>query len=210
MAKMRRSANLDPARAAEIIKGHRTDHLGRDWWDDYGHLPPEHFLDDDYDKSGDLKEPELDWHQGPEGMLPHVRAEYDERNANALAWNTHDEHDLQHSFWPAASASTALRPHGEKRYGLEVGDGGWDIAGHLWYWRLHHQTGPDINDPDHWEQMDVHPDDMPYGEQIAWSPDVARSHAEQALQNHIDRKQQSRPSIGDYDINQIMRDEGFQ
>jgi len=220
MAKMRRTAVVDPATAAEMMSGHRTDHRGRDWWDEYGHLPPEDFLQ--YDESGGgwgpqptdqapeapLKPLEQEWRDGPDHVLPHVRNEIDERNHN---WGRpyDDEHDLQHSFWPIASQSNAIRQHGETRYGLEVGDGGWDLAGHLWYWRLHNQTGPDIDDPEHWEQLDTPQEDCPYGEQIAWSPDVARHHAEQALQRHIDRQQQSRPGIGDYDINQIMRDEGL-
>ena len=191
-----RLANLDPDRAAELLSGHRTDHRGRNWWDEYGHLPPDRFLTHDmamtgHAPEGPLKPLELEWRDGPDYVLPHVRREIDEINRN-FGKPYRDEHDLQHSFWPIASQSNAIKHHGENRYGLEVGDGGWDIAGHLWYWRLHRQTGPDIGDPEHWEQIEVPHKDIPYGEQIAWSPDVARAHAEQALKLHIDRLEQER------------------
>jgi hypothetical protein len=210
MAKMRRSANHDPARAAEIMAGPRLDHRGRTWheWNDWDY--------DDWDKYYDEGSygaereptpgpPQLEWREGPEHILPHVRDQIDEHNGR---WaETRDENSLHNSFWPAVQQQTAIREHGETRYGLDVGDEGFDIGGWLWHYRLHRQTGPDADNPDHWEQI-------PSGNGIITSdaledPGHAKVVAERELQKYIDHKEKSRPGIGDYDINKLMRDEGL-
>lgn len=122
--------------------------------------------------------------------------------------------------------------HGETRYALQAMDStdGWSE------WSLHRQVGPDINDPDHWERIGMPPGvhqfchcagdggdevDLSYPagveDDLAGYTDgshgdrtgmgAARAEAERAFERYISSR--GRPGIGDYDINQIMRDEGF-
>jgi hypothetical protein len=126
---------------------------------------------------------------------------------------------------------TKIINHGETRYAVEVHDttDGWSE------WALHEQVGPDIDDPDHWQRMgvpqQVHPFCNCLGESdehdLNFPPGVddgyagyadgsqddrsgvkaGKAAAEEAFQNEIAGT--ARPGIGDYDINKIMRDEGF-
>lgn len=128
---------------------------------------------------------------------------------------------------------TRIVNHGETRYGLEVHDSsdGW------LEWSLHRQTGPDINDPDHWERMGVpkgahpycscigdgdeeHDLNFPLGGEDGFAgntdggPDAdegvqwAKADVERAFQNYTD-SMGGGAGLGDYDINDIMRGEGF-
>lgn len=204
-----------PERIQQMLNGPRLTHRGQDWYQENPGLTyedAEQHRQEWYDEDDEQREPiphsiKLDWREGPNNLLPHVRDEINDYNSRFA--NPESENSFHNSFWPAATQQTAIRQHGETRYGLDVGDEGFDLAGWLWHWRLHRQTGPDINNPEHWERIDVPREDMPGGEPITYDPESAKVHAERALQRHIDRKQQSRPSIGDYDINQIMRDEGL-
>ena len=201
-----------PERILEMLHGHRTTHRGNTWWEEYPHATYEDSEEDRRDRHDEGRdgpfEPiphsiELDWREGVDNLLPHVRDEIKQHYWRFA--ESDSETSFHNSFWPAASQQTAIRQHGETRYGLDVGDEGFDPSGWVWHWRLHRQVGPNIDDPEHWERIQVHPDDMPHGEQIAWDPESAKVHAERALQRHIDRQGGSRPATGDYDLNDVMR-----
>jgi hypothetical protein len=96
----------------------------------------------------------LEWEQGP---MPNTAVTLGHEGSHpAVPWERHDPD------W----YSRALTHHGETRYGLEVRPDS-DAAG--WFWHMHRQTGPDIENPEHWENMGTgrlrcslcHPDDPP-------------------------------------------------
>jgi hypothetical protein len=218
MAKFRRSSGrpgdeaypgrfgpMDPAQAAKILNGPRMDHRGQTWedhnngwsWEDWEDL---------YDRRPDeppVAPPGLEW-RGPEYTLPHVREQIDQHNEQWADYD--DENSLHNSFWPKVSQQTAIRQHGETRYGLDIGDEGFDIGGWLWHWRLHRQTGPDVNNPEHWEQLSSLPG-APTAD-TAYDPEHAKAHAEQALDDWLKQQAKSRPAIGDYDLDEITRQHG--
>ena len=95
----------------------------------------------------------LKWEQGP---MPNTAASISHEASHPVPWQTHDPD------W----YSRAIAHHGETRYGLEVRPDS-DATG--WFWHMHRQTGPDIDNPEHWEDMGTgrlrcslcHPDDPP-------------------------------------------------
>lgn len=129
---------------------------------------------------------------------------------------------------------TKLVNHGETRYALQAMDStdGWSE------WSLHRQVGPDIDDPDHWERIGAPKEAQPFcdcigdgstgqhdlnfplgvddglaGHAIGSPGDpaglkAAKAEAERAFKEYTADRGQGR-NLGDYDINQIMRDEGF-
>lgn len=129
---------------------------------------------------------------------------------------------------------TKLVNHGETRYGLQVHDtkDGWAE------WSIHRQIGPDIDDPGHWERIGAPPesnpfcncldathtdddqDDVPLGKAAgvagiaSSSPGdpsgvlAAKAEVERAFQDYTGGLGHGLGGDG-YDINQIMRDEGF-
>lgn len=128
---------------------------------------------------------------------------------------------------------TRLVNHGETRYGLEV----MNSADGWLEWSIHRQDGPDINDPDHWERMEtpkgVHPFcgcigetdeehdlNFPLGEEEGFAGltnggaddeegiQLAKADVERAFKDYTDGLGHGLGGDG-YDINQIMRDEGF-
>lgn len=201
-----------PERIQEMLAGPRTNHRGQTWHEQNGNWShqdwEEYYNDWTPDREPMPGPPRLEWRDGPGNLLPHVRDEIDDYNSSYA--DTDNENSFHNSFWPAASQSTAIREHGETRYGLDVGDEGFDPAGWGWHWRLHKQTGPDADNPEHWEKIRNSPELIT--SDVMDNPEHAKLMAERALQQHIDRQQQSRPGIGDYDqqdFNKMMRDEGL-
>lgn len=194
-----RFSPMTPERLKEMLAGPRIDERGQTW-DDYN----AGWTYEDWQQMYEgepAPRAKLEWREGPDHILPHVHKQIDQHNTR---WtDLDDENSFHNSFWPKATQQTAIRQHGETRYGLDVGDEGFDIGGWLWHWRLHRQVGPDIDDPEHWEQLSSLPG-APTAD-TAYDPEHAKAHAEDALDRWIAEKAKSRPAIGDYDLDDIMR-----
>ena len=198
-----RSMGASIGRGITWHQNYRDDGMEYDDWD------PEGYGLDDIPESI-----ELDWRDGPDHVLPHVRRQINRYNANPRKPVRDEE-----THWSPTTTSTAIRHHGETRYGLDVHELGhhFPVPGEPgpdeewpWYWRIHRQVGPDETNPEHWEEIPVPEEDRPMRYevgQVAPSPEHAKTYAERALRHHLDRQGQSRPALGDYDIDDIMRGE---
>ena len=90
--------------------------------------------------------PAPDWQHGV--ILPHTGSFRDHWNANYV--------DDLTPYWELGDQATAFLHHGEQRYALQVGPDDGDLHGYYkWAWSINRQHGPDIDNPDHWETMDV-------------------------------------------------------
>lgn len=111
--------------------------------------------------------------------------------------------------------STANVEYGEERYQLSAHPAHQNNTRGLgnpeFRWLMHKQIGPDANDPNHWKLMaGPHRDQVVYlGD--AYTKEEALRGAEQNWDKHVQLVNAQNPmKNGDgYDINQIMRDEGF-
>jgi hypothetical protein len=159
--------------------------------------------------------PGLDWQHGL--VLPHTKEFYDHRRQEVIddndGYSNPDNYD-------ATKGSIAFANHGEQRYGLEVMPFiPWldsDPGLHTWY--IQKQNGPDADNPDHWGyhfhlmRQHGHGSKDPSGALYTGSGrsrEEAMAGAEENLQKHIDHLNSKNPGLGDYDINDIMRDQGF-
>jgi hypothetical protein len=155
----------------------------------------------------------LEWQHGV--AFPHTTEWFGDAAKDAL---TDPARNPDH--YNPANNSVAFADHGEQRYGLEVmPHQPWKDSPPGWAWTIQKQNGPDASNPDHWGyyfhlQKEHGPSSAnPSGANYSggWDSSTreeAMADAEHNFQKHLDHLNGQRP-IGDYDINDIMRDQGF-
>jgi len=155
---------------------------------------------------------EIEWTHGVPNLsikntweypAPH-KLKYDE-DGNEIRIGPPDEHDY-------SDHSTALVNYGETQYMLSAHPA--HPQSHMegqpnFRWIMHQRVTPDKRDPDGWKLLlGPHRDTVTYlGD--AWTKEQALRGAEANWRQHVERTNAERPGIGDYNINQIMRNEGF-